>query len=534
MLPDNPTSIDDLNDRFIWRIPKQFNIGHACSNAPAAIMPTKPAILDYSGDATVTISFAALAERSTRFAAALAGLGIKRGDRVAIMLPQCHEAVVAHLGTYKLGAIVVPLAMQFGPEALIHRLSVAGASVFVGDALSTGRLAEVRANLPSLKHIIAIDKSVPQNRQFEELLLNASSDFPTAATTPDDSAMMLFTSGTTGQPKGALHGHRVLLGHLPGIQMAQGFMPQDGDIFWTPSDWAWAGGLLNALLPALYFGVTIVAARAPKFEPEWAIDLIKKAGVRNVFMPATAIKLMQSALEHSVSLNLRTLGTAGEALGSQTLHWAEGQLGLKINEFYGQTECNAIISACHEIGVFKAGSMGKQVPGHEVAIVDDAGVPLENGEVGEIVVRRPNPVMFLEYWNDPQATSSKFLGDWMRTGDLGKRDDEGYYYFVGRNDDIITSAGYRIGPSEIEDCLTTHPAVELAAVVGRPDAVRTEIVSANIKLASGYQPSQQLRAEIQAYVKSRLSAHEYPRIVDFVSKVPLTESGKVIRRHFRE
>lgn len=534
MLPDNPTSIDDLNKRFKWRIPAQFNIGYACSDAPAAIEPTKPAILDYSGDKPITISFAKLAERSTRFAAALSGLGITRGDRVAIMLPQCHEAVVAHLGVYKLGAIVVPLAMQFGPEALRHRLQTAAAKAFVGNSVGINRLEEIHNTLPSMQHVIAIDGSAEKQFQFEQLLTKASSSFPTANTLPDDPAMMLFTSGTTGQPKGALHGHRVLLGHLPGIQMAQGFMPQDGDIFWTPSDWAWAGGLLNALLPALYFGVTVIAARAPKFDPDWAIGLIEKAGIRNVFMPATAIKLMQSAFEFCVSLNLRTIGTAGEALGSRTLLWAESTLGIKINEFYGQTECNAIISACHEVGVFRAGSMGTQVPGHDVAIVDEHGAPIANGEVGEIAVRRPNPVMFLEYWNDPQATKAKFRGDWMLTGDRGQRDDEGYFHFLGRNDDVITSAGYRIGPSEIEDCLTAHPAVELAAVVGKPDRVRTEIVSANIMLASGYEKSPQLEAEIREYVKSRLSAHEYPRIINFVSKVPLTESGKVIRRHFRD
>ncbi|MEM7290921.1 MAG: AMP-binding protein, partial [Pseudomonadota bacterium] len=422
----------------------------------------------------------------------------------------------------------------FGPEALLHRLNVAGAVAFIGDLTGTSRLSEIIDALPDLKHVVAVDASVEKAMQFEELLTNASAKFPVANTSPDDPAMMLFTSGTTGQPKGALHGHRVLLGHLPGIQMAQGFMPQDGDKFWTPSDWAWAGGLLNALLPALYFGVTVIAARAPKFDPDWAVNLIKKAGIRNVFMPATAIKLMQSALENSVSLNLRTMGTAGEALGAQTLLWAKTNLGLKINEFYGQTECNAIISACHELDVFKAGSMGKQVPGHEVAIIDANGNALEADQVGEIAIRQPNPVMFLEYWNDFHATKDKFIGDWMLTGDRGSRNEDGYFHFLGRNDDVITSAGYRIGPSEIEDCLTAHPAVELAAVVGKADPVRTEIVTANIMLAEGYKESRDLEVEIRNYVKSRLSAHEYPRAINFVGNVPLTESGKVIRRHFRE
>ncbi len=533
MLPENPTSYDDLKRRFKWRIPARFNIGVACSDVPAAVAPGKAAIIDYSGSTPLCVSFSTLAERSSRFASAMAELGIGPGDRVAIMLPQCHEAVVAHLGVYKLGAIVVPLAMQFGPEAMMHRLQTAGVKAFVGDMSGFQRLDEIRDSLPALQLLISIDETKSPLIAFDNLISAATSGFLPAQTTPDDPAMMLFTSGTTGQPKGALHGHRVLLGHLPGIQMAQGFMPKKGDLFWTPSDWAWAGGLLNALLPALYFGVTVVAARAPKFDPDWAVKLIKTAGIRNVFMPATAIKLMQSALTNSPELELRTLGTAGEALGGQTLNWARETLGLQINEFYGQTECNAIISACHEIGINKAGSMGKGVPGHEVAILGSERNHLPNGEIGEIAIRSPNPVMFLEYWNDPEATAEKFNGNWMMTGDRGWRDRNGYFHFVGRNDDVITSAGYRIGPAEIEDCLTSHPAVELAAVVGKPDPVRTEIVCANIKLASGYQESDSLETQIRNHVKNRLSAHEYPREINFVGNIPLTESGKVIRRHFR-
>ena len=533
MLPDNPTSYDDLNRRFNWQIPARFNVGVACSDLPAAAAPDKPAIIDYSGQSPVSISFSKLADRSTRYAGAMSALGIGPGDRVAVMLPQCHQAVVAHLGIYKLGAIVVPLAMQFGPEAMMHRLSAAGVKAFIGDTSGLERLDEIRQNLPELEILISVDDTKSPVIAFDNLIKAAGSGFMPAQTAPDDPAMMLFTSGTTGQPKGALHGHRVLLGHLPGIQMAQGFMPQHGDLFWTPSDWSWAGGLLNALLPALYFGVTVVAARAPKFDPDWAIGLIKKAGIRNVFMPATAIKMMQTSLASRSDLGLRTLGTAGEALGGQTLSWAHETLGLQINEFYGQTECNAIISACHEIGIHKPGSMGRSVPGHKVAILGSESEHLPTGEIGEIAIQKPSPVMFLEYWNAPASTAEKFNGNWMLTGDRGWCDSEGYFHFVGRNDDVITSAGYRIGPSEIEDCLTSHPAVELAAVVGKPDPVRTEIVCANIKLAVGYQRSDLLETEIRNHVKNRLSAHEYPREINFVGNIPLTESGKVIRRHFR-
>jgi acetyl-CoA synthetase len=233
-------------------------------------------------------------------------------------------------------------------------------------------------------------------------------------------------------------------------------------------------------------------------------------------------------------IRLRSVGSGGEALGAETLEWGRAALGLTINEFYGQTECNLVLASCAAIGVTRPGSIGKPVPGHDVAVIREDGTRCGAGEAGEIAIRRPDPVMFLEYWGRPDATRDKFIGDWMSTGDQGVCDEAGYVQFIGRNDDVITSSGYRIGPTEIEDCLIKHPAVALAAVVGKPDPVRTEIVKAFIVPKAGHPPSDTLAADIQSFVKTRLSAHEYPREVAFIEQMPMTTTGKVIRRLLRQ
>jgi acetyl-CoA synthetase len=328
----------------------------------------------------------------------------------------------------------------------------------------------------------------------------------------------------------------VLLGHLPGIEMPHDFFPQAGDRFWTPADWAWAGGLLDCLLPSLHHGVPVVARKVDKFDPEDAFALMAKAGVRNTFIPPTALRMMRAARnpQGRHDLRLRTVGSGGESLGAETYDWGKAAFGLTINEFYGQTECNLVLASCAMIGVSRPGTIGKPVPGHAVAVIRADGTPCAAGELGQIAVKRPDPVMFLGYWGRPEATEAKFMGDWMTTGDQGVTDDDGYVTFVGRDDDVITSSGYRIGPAEIEDCLIRHPAVSLAAVVGKPDAVRTEIVKAFIVLKDGHAASDALAAEIQGFVRTRLSAHEYPREVAFIDAMPMTSTGKVIRRLLRE
>ncbi|MCC0039770.1 MAG: AMP-binding protein [Brucellaceae bacterium] len=526
-----------LYDDFRWQVPARFNIGVAVSDAWATREPDRVALLDYQPDGTSGhLTYGALARRSNALANGLRAAGIGRGDRVAMLMPQCFETAIAHVATYKLGAIAVPLALLFGVEALEYRFQTAGVKAVVTNASGLAKLKPILSRLPMLQTIVSTDGDDGPAAGFARLTRDHGPDFTAEDTGPDDPAMMIFTSGTTGPPKGALHGHRVLLGHLPGVQMPHEFLPQPGDRLWTPADWAWAGGLLNVLLPGLYFGVPVVAGRFERFEPEAALTLMERMAIRNAFIPPTALRMLKGSndIRGRFDLAIRTIGSGGEALGRETYDWAREELGVTINEFYGQTECNLVLSSCAAIGVSRGGAIGKPVPGHDVAIIDDGGRVLETGQAGQIAVRRPDPVMFLEYWQNPEATAKKFIGDWMLTGDQGITDEDGYIHFFGRDDDVITSAGYRIGPTEIEDCITGHPDVALAAAVGKPDPVRTEIVKAYIVLKEGRAPTPELADEISAWVRQRLSAHEYPREVEFVESMPLTTTGKVIRRIFRD
>ncbi len=530
-------SYEALYRDFRWQIPGRFNIGTAVADSWAAREPDRTALIAWrsQGDPE-TLSYGELARRSNALAAALRRQGVRRGDRVALLLPQGFAVAIAHVAIYKLGAIAVPLALLFGVEALEYRLHAAGVGAIVTNAAGLAKIADLSARLPDLKTVVSTDGAQAGALDFDKLVAEGAPSFAVEDTRPDDPALMIFTSGTTGPPKGALHGHRVLLGHLPGVQMPHEFLPQPGDRLWTPADWAWAGGLLNVLLPGLYFGVTVVASPSEKFDPEAALGLVERAGVRNAFIPPTALRMLRSVtgIRKRFRLDLRTVGSGGEALGRETFEWGEAELGLRINEFYGQTECNLVLSSCAALGVSRAGAIGKAVPGHRVAVIDEEGREVPRGETGQIAVLRPDPVMFLEYWKNPEATARKFVGDWMTTGDQGSMDRDGYVTFFGRDDDVITSAGYRIGPTEIEDCLTGHPAVALAAAVGKPDPLRTEIVKAYVVLREGTAPSVELAAEIRDWVKTRLSAHEYPREVEFVDSMPLTTTGKVIRRIFRD
>ena len=522
---------------FHWKIPRRFNIGKAVSDRWAALEPDRTALLDYRVEgAAQRLSFGELSARSNAFAQALRASGVKRGDRVALLLPQCFETAIAHVAIYKLGAIAVPLALLFGVEALEYRLQTAGVKAVVTNAAGLAKLNAITSRLPALELLVVTDGAFGDAHDFQALVAKHPPLFEAEDTGPDDPAMMIFTSGTTGPPKGALHGHRVLLGHLPGMQMHHEFLPQGDDLLWTPADWAWAGGLLNVLLPGLYLGVPIVSARFEKFDPERALVLAEKMAVRNAFIPPTALRMLKSVpgIGRHFKLSLRTIGSGGELLGRETYEWAQEEFDLTINEFYGQTECNLVLGSCAAIGVSRAGAIGKAVPGHKVAIIDEAGRPVRRGQSGQIAILQPDPVMFLGYWQNAQATSKKFIGDWMTTGDQGIQDEDDYIQFFGRDDDVITSAGFRIGPGEIEDCLTGHPAVALAAVVGKPDALRTEIVKAYVVLKDGHEGGSALAGEIRAWVRERLSAHEYPREVEFVASMPLTTTGKVIRRIFRD
>lgn len=531
-------SYEELTARFRWQIPEHYNIGvDACDKWTQDKNggSDRLALIHLADDGKETrYSFKDLRRLSNRCANMLEAQGVEEGDRVAILLAQGPETAIAHLATYKLGAIAVPLFTLFGAEALQFRLANSGAKVVITDGAGVAKLDALRDGLPALETVISIDGG--DALDWHRLLERASDGFLPVDTLANDPALIIYTSGTTGPPKGALHSQRVLLGHLPGVEMPQSFFPQPGDLFWTPADWAWIGGLLDVLLPAWHHGVPVLAHRFAKFDPEMALQLLADFQVRNAFLPPTALKIMRTVDRPAERWNmkLRSIGSGGETLGAGMLDWSRETFGVTVNEFYGQTECNLVVSNCAEIMPVKPGSMGRPVPGHRVAVVDEAGKEVPAGEAGTIAIRRPDPVMFLEYWRNPEATAAKFRGDWLMTGDQGTMDAEGYLHFVGRDDDVITSGGYRIGPGEIEDCLLKHPAVALAAAVGVPDPVRTERVKAFIVLKEGHRGDDALVREIQDYVKTRLAAHEYPREVAFVDSLPMTATGKIIRKELRE
>lgn len=528
---------EEVYNSFQWQIPEFYNIGVDICDKWADQGKRLALIYEDEKGQVVRYTFRDLKNLSNKLANGLQAANIGIGDRLGILLPQCPETALSHIAAYKVGAVAIPLFTLFGTDALEYRLSNSEARAVVTDAANLPKIMEIRENLPDLKTILVTGGQKDTSVQgFWDLVEKGSFAFQAVNTRADDPALIIYTSGTTGPPKGALHAHRTLLGHLPGVEFPHNFFPQEDDLFWTPADWAWIGGLIDVLFPSWHHGMPVLAHRAKKFDPEEAFHLIAKYKVRNAFMPPTALKLMRQVSDPKSrhSYHMRSIGSGGETLGQELLDWGREVMGLTINEFYGQTECNLIVGCCADVMEIRPGSMGRAIPGHVVDVVDAQGNLVKEGTVGEIAVKRPDPVMFLEYWRNPDATRKKYIGDWLLTGDLAKKDTDGYFWFNGRKDDVITSAGYRIGPAEIEDCLMKHPAVAMVAVIGSPDEVRTEIVKAFIVPKPDVTTGPEVAEDIKNFVKTRLAAHEYPREIEFVNELPLTATGKIMRRELKK
>ena len=515
--------------QFRWAIPPFFNIAERCCDSWAEQDPDRVALIVPGGR---DWTYGALKAASDRFATVLHAQGVTRGDRVAVLLPQAPEVMIAHFAAMKLGAISLPLFTLFGTDALAYRLADSGAKAVVTHAEGVAKLDAIRSEIPDLKTIFSVDPCPRPVRAFWSDIESARPHPSPVRTRADDPAMMIYTSGTTGDPKGVLHAHRFLLGHLPCVEMHHEGLPQPGDLGWTPADWAWIGGLMDLAMPCLYYGIPQVVTRMRKFDPEAAFDLIAKHRIRTMFLPPTALKLMRD-VPVPEAVSIRSIGSGGESLGADLLEWGRAVLKAPINELYGQTECNLVVTSRAGKGVLRPGAMGKAVPGHEVAVIDADGLAVADGTEGEIAVRRGSPSMFLKYWNKPDQTTRKFAGDWMRTGDLGIRDADGYFRFASRDDDVITSAGYRIGPTEIETCLTAHPDVLMAAVIGEPDPVRTEIVVAYVVLREGASWGGLAETLIHR-VKKQVSPHVVPRRIERIERMPMTATGKIMRRALRK
>lgn len=527
-------SYDELYRNFRWDIPARFNIAEACCDRHADGTGRLALIYADENGATSRTSFDEIAEMSRRLANVLKADGLVRGDRVAVFLSQSLELPIVHMAAFRSGLISIPLFALFGEDALEFRLSNSQAKAIVTDEGGWEKLARIRDRLPDLKTVYVVGGRAPSGAiSFWDAAKAASPDFTRVDTSCDDPALIIYTSGTTGNPKGALHAHRVVLGHLPNVEMCHDFLPRPGDLMWTPADWAWIGGLINGLLAFWYHGIPLVGHRARKFEPLAAMQMMADLSVRNVFLPPTALKLMRQAGVKHPGVRLRSIFTGGESLGGELLGWVRETFGIDAHEVFGQTECNLVIGSNSNLFPIRPGSMGKATPGFDVRIVDDKGEELPRGQRGIIGVRQPCPVTMLEYWRNPEATAKKYAGDFLLTGDLGVQDEDGYFWYVSREDDVITTAGYRVGPSEIEHTLMKHPSVAMAAVVGIPDPIRTESIKAWIVLRPGFTGTDTLAREIQDFVKVQLAAHEYPRIVAFTETLPMTATGKVLRRELR-
>ncbi|MEM7289417.1 MAG: AMP-binding protein [Pseudomonadota bacterium] len=523
MLPPSQT-YEQLRENFQWKFPQPYNMGWDVCDKWVETDADRTAIIDLTCGSRKDFSFGELKTLSNQLANHLNAKGIRYGDRVGVFRTQSIWTAAAHIAIWKMGAVSIPLFTLFGEEALETRLENSGAKAIVTDAVHAEKQGEVFARLADLEHVI-----VPEMDGIETL----SAEFEIAETNAETPGLIIYTSGTTGPPKGALHAHRVMRGHVPGVEFFQNFPMQGDDVFWTPADWAWIGGLMNILMPSLYNGIPVVASAMTKFNGKECQQIINDGGVRNVFFPPTALRILKA--EGNGLSGLRSVGCGGEPLGEEMLNWGRENLGLTINEFYGQTECNLVLATCNNLFEPKPGFIGKQVPGFEVAVIDESGDLTD--EEGDIAVRRGCASMMLEYWNNPKATKEKFrqdkIGeDWLLTGDRGVREGE-YFRFVGRDDDVITSAGYRIGPAEIENCMLKHEAVASVGVIGKPDEERTEIVKAYVLLKDGYRGSDDLVGEMRNFVRTRLSAHEYPREIEFVDALPMTVTGKIIRKELK-
>ncbi|WP_284614655.1 acyl-CoA synthetase [Aquabacterium humicola] len=548
-----------LHAGFRWQVPADFNIAEACCTRWARKHPEAVAIRwQHENGDRARFSYLQLHDAADRLAAALRGLGVQRGDRVAIVMPQRFETAVAHIAVYRLGAIAMPLSMLFGPDALAYRLEHSESRVALADESAIDALLAARASCPALQHIVACGAAAARgDHDWTALLAAQRGGFDAVKTSADDAAVLIYTSGTTGPPKGALIPHRALIGNLTGFVCSHNWFPHVAapaaePVFWSPADWAWTGGLMDALLPTLYFGRTIVGYQG-RFQPETAFELMADHRVTHTFLFPTALKAMMKAVPQPrarYALQLQSIMSAGEAVGDAVFAYCRDQLGVIVNEMFGQTEINYVVGNCGRHldaqgrwqpgWPARPGSMGRAYPGHRIAVIDDEGRECPRGTPGDVAVHRhdvqgdPDPVFFLGYWRNHDATRAKYTDDgWCRTGDTAVMDEDGYLWYQGRSDDVFKAAGYRIGPSEVENCLVKHPAVANAAVVPKPDAARGAVVKAYVVLAPGFVADDALVDALQQHVKGRLAPYEYPKEIEFIAALPMTTTGKVQRRVLR-
>ena len=527
---------EEVCNNFKWNIPARYNIANDVCDRWAGDESRVALIYEDAARNVTRYTFRDIQRHANRFANTLVSWGLQRGDRVMLYLAQNPECAIGHVACWKAGMVSGPCSVLFGGDAISYRINNSKVRVVVTDSANYQKVLDVKSECPSLERILVVDGEPAGSQNFWSAIEGAAETFTNVDTAAEDIAWISYTSGTTGMPKGSVQPHRMMLGHMPPLEFIYDFFPQPKDVIWSPADWAWMAGLLDVLMPGWFHGIPVVATAMKGFDPEYAYDIMSRHEVTLSLLTPTALKLMR-AVPNALArypLKLRAVLSGGEAVGKELYEWALRELKLQVNEGFGQTECNVILGNNGNVFPIKPGSLGKPTPGTEVAIINDDGQVVPPGSMGHIACKRPHPVMFREYLNRPDATREKFIGDWLITGDLGQMDEDGYFWFHGRADDVITSSGYRIGPSEIEDALLKHPAVRMAAVIGVPDPVRTEIIKAFIILNAGHTGSDALAEELRESVRSRMAKHEVPRLIEFVDSLPMTTTGKIMRRELRE
>jgi acetyl-CoA synthetase len=493
----------------------------------------RTAMIFEAPDGTVTRqTFAEVDRAATGLAATLRAQGFGRGDLIGLHLGQHPDTAIAHMAICKIGGVAVTLSQLYGPDTLAHALNDCRTRAILTDRAAWSLLDATA--FPHLTHVWMRDP-LPGAHDLAAACAAEAPGFTPDFTGADDPALLMYTSGSTGKPKGILHGHRVLAAYAPSIALFFNLSMADEDaVFWSPSDWAWVGGLLDMLFPAWMAGRPI-ATSLDRFSAEQGYRFMARHRVTHTFLAPTAIKRLAQTPDPRAQhdLALRVICTGGESLAAETLDWAERRLGVVCNEFYGMTEVNHLIGNCAALFPRRPGSMGQAYPGHQVVLVDADGAPVPDGEPGEVVTPATSPTRFLGYLGNPEKEAEMRLGPWLRTHDLAVRDAEGYFWYKGRSDDLIKSSGFRIGPAEIEECLLSHPAVGECAVIGKPDADRGQIVKAFVRLRPTHPPSDALKADLINHVRTRLAAYKAPREVDFVADFEMTSSGKINRRALR-
>ncbi len=530
------STYEEVYNNFEWNIPEYYNIADDVCDRWADDVGRVALVYEDTDKKLHSYTFADVRKYANQLANTLRGYGLKRGDRVTLLLAQDPECAIAHVACWKAGMISGPTSVLFGGDAIIYRLNDSHAKVLITDAANFPKVQEVRGECPSLERVLVVDGDPPGASHFWKTIEEADDTFTNEKMSAEDIAWISYTSGTTGMPKGSVQPHRMMLGHMPSLEYIYDFFPAPGDALWSPADWAWMAGLMDILFPGWFHGCKVVATAMKGFDAEEAYRIMAEHEVTLALLTPTMLKLMRQVPDplQRHDIKLRAVLSGGESVGAGLLEWGQQELKLSINEGFGQTECNVFLANNGSVCPIKPGSLGRPTPGTVAAIVDDQGVEQPPGTEGHIACKRPHPVMLLEYLNKPDATRDKFIGDWLITGDLGHMDEDGYYWFHGRNDDVITSSGYRIGPGEIEDALIKHDAVQMAAVIGVPDPVRTEVIKAFVVPSAGIEPSEDLVEELRDFVRSRLAKHEVPKMIEFVDGFPMTTTGKIMRRELRQ